>query len=127
MFNLLANSFRAIGSVWKPESVTIELVQTSLEKGIFKSGVTEVLEAIAIIQSENPTEVTLNDNKQDSVDLYSIWIIGDNLSLIFSKLSSNQESYVIWKNKRCKVYSKSDYSNNGWIECKVSMIKEEVK
>lgn len=127
MFNLLANSFRAINSVWKSEKVTLELVGTSIQKGILQRGQIETLEAIAIIQAENPTEMSLQDNKQDSVDLYSIWIIGDNLKLIYSKLRSNQESYVIWNSKRYKVYGKSDYSNNGWIECKMSMIKEGVE
>lgn len=127
MFNLLANSFRAINSVWKSEKVTLELVGTSIQKGILQRGQIETLEAIAIIQAENPTEMSLQDNKQDSVDLYSIWIIGDNLKLIYSKLRSNQESYVIWNSKRYKVYAKSDYSNNGWIECKMSMVKEGVE
>lgn len=123
--NLLSNAFTSIKSIWPLQRIIIENREVKMVKGVRRTADPEVIECMSIIQPENPTDLTLDNGKVQSVDLYSVWIIGDNLSLIYSKLVKSRESHILWNNKRFKVYSKSDYSLNGWIEVKMTDILDE--
>lgn len=123
MNNVLSSALKPISTLIPLQKVIIENDEVIIEKGIPIRSQLESFECMAHIQSKNPTELKLTEaGASESVDLYDIWLMGDNLSLIYQKLKSNKESYLIWQNKRCRIYAKSDYSLNGWIECEMSTI-----
>lgn len=123
MNNVLLSALNPISTLIPLQKVSIENNEVKIVKGIPVKSPLQSIECKAHIQARNPANLKIGEGgTQESTDLYDVWLLGDNLSLIYQKLKINKESYLIWGNKRCKIYAKNDYSLNGWIECEMSTV-----
>lgn len=111
---LLDEALDLIDDLIPRQGITIVTETSEMVNG-FPQTTEDELETIAHIQPLTPFEVKkLTESVTGSNEYYRFWIVGD---LAQVKTFVNNESTVIeWNGKEYKIFSKSDWSLNGWIE-----------
>lgn len=56
----------------------------------------------------------ITDSTLDSKSCYKFYIL-DNLVEVLNGLNQT-DSYIVWDNRKFNIFSKNDYSANGWIQ-----------
>lgn len=113
MVNLLANALPYIQGLIKNEKIKIVNKYIENVNG-FANEFDLSLETIAHVQPVNPSElVKLTSGTLDSNSYYKFWIIGDLANVLNSLNKTDCE--IIYKNQRFSIFSKEDWSPNGWI------------
>lgn len=118
--NVLKEALASIATLIPNQEVIIETHDISIVKGvphITKSEFKHIAHIQPIRSQMHMVEGTIASN-----DNHMIWILGDNLQIIYEKLVKNKESFVIWGNKRLKILAKHDFSLNGWIEVEATHV-----
>ncbi len=113
MINLLSNALPYLQGLIKNEKIKIVNKYIENVNG-FSQEFNLSLEAVAHIQPVNPKElIKLTSGTLDSNSYYKFWIIGDLANVLNSLNKTDCE--IIYKDKTYSVFSKEDWSQNGWI------------
>lgn len=113
MLNVLKNAIPNLTGLLKQEKITIINLTLKNVNGFPVSEETK-LETHAHIQPINPNEIQkITSGTLDTVIMYRFYII-DNLADVLNSIN-NKDSLIEWNERRFKVYSKTDWSLNGWI------------
>ncbi|EGC6704067.1 hypothetical protein H9W57_001062 [Campylobacter jejuni] len=111
--NLLANALPAIFGVIPKEQ--IQIINKYIENvNGFPQEFEIKTDAYACVQPVNPSElVKLTSGTLDSNSYYRFYILGD-LANVLNSLNKI-DCKIIYKNQSFRVFSKEDWSSNGWI------------
>lgn len=113
MLNVLKNAIPNLTGLLKQEKITIINLILKNVNGFPVSEETK-LETYAHIQPINPNEIQkITSGTLDTAIMYRFYII-DNLADVLNSIN-NKDSLIEWNERRFKVYSKTDWSLNGWI------------
>lgn len=113
MLNVLKNAIPNLTGLLKQEKITIINLTLKNVNGFPVSEETK-LETYAHIQPINPNEIQkITSGTLDTAIMYRFYII-DNLADVLNSIN-NKDSLIEWNERRFKVYSKTDWSLNGWI------------
>lgn len=113
MLNVLKNAIPNLTGLLKQEKITIINLTLKNVNGFPISEETK-LETHAHIQPINPNEIQkITSGTLDTAIMYRFYII-DNLADVLNSIN-NKDSLIEWNERRFKVYSKTDWSLNGWI------------
>lgn len=113
MLNVLKNAIPNLMGLLKQEKITIINLTLKNVNGFPISEETK-LETYAHIQPINPNEIQkITSGTLDTAIMYRFYII-DNLADVLNSIN-NKDSLIEWNERRFKVYSKTDWSLNGWI------------
>lgn len=113
MLNVLKNAIPNLTGLLKQEKITIINLTLKNVNGFPVSEETK-LETYAHIQPINPNEIQkITSGTLDTAVMYRFYII-DNLADVLNSIN-NKDSLIEWNERRFKVYSKTDWSLNGWI------------
>lgn len=113
MLNVLKNAIPNLTGLLKQEKITIINLTLKNVNGFPVSEETK-LETHAHIQPINPNEIQkITSGTLDTAIMYRFYII-DNLADVLNSIN-NKDSLIEWNERRFKVYSKTDWSLNGWI------------
>lgn len=113
MLNVLKNAIPNLTGLLKQEKITIINLTLKNVNGFPVSEETK-LETYAHIQPINPNEIQkITSGTLDTAIMYKFYII-DNLADVLNSIN-NKDSLIEWNERRFKVYSKTDWSLNGWI------------
>lgn len=113
MLNVLKNAIPNLTGLLKQEKITIVNLTLKNVNGFPVSEVSR-LETYAHIQPLNPNEIQkITSGTLDTAVMYRFYII-DNLADVLNSIN-NKDSLIEWNERRFKVYSKTDWSLNGWI------------
>lgn len=113
MVNLLMNAMPHLQGLIKNENITI--INKSIENvNGFPVETETSINTFCHLQPVNPSEIAkLTSGTLDSNNYYKFYII-DNLAEVLSSVSRT-ECVIKWGDKSFKVFSKEDWSLNGWI------------
>lgn len=115
--NLLNVALSQVSNLIPAQTITIENTTMQIVNGVARPLATQPIQTIAHIQPLTPQELRLiEDGFASSQEFYKAWLIGDDIQVIKMALEQNSSSEIVWNNKRYYVYSKQDWSLNGWIE-----------
>lgn len=113
MINLLSNALPYLQGLIKNEKIKIVNKYIENVNG-FSKEFNLSLEAVAHVQPVNPKElIKLTSGTLDSNSYYKFWIIGDLANVLNSLNKTDCE--IVYKNEKYSVFSKEDWSQNGWI------------
>lgn len=113
MLNVLKNAIPNLTGLLKQEKITIINLTLKNVNGFPVSEETK-LETYAHIQPINPNEIQkITSGTLDTAIMYKFYIM-DNLADVLNSIN-NKDSLIEWNERRFKVYSKADWSLNGWI------------
>lgn len=122
--NLLKSALPAVTNLIKRESILITNEKLVNNRGVVET-IKETFATQAHIQPLNPSEISkLTQGTIDSPNIYAVWIIG-NLAQVLSSISRTN-CIIEWNGNFFEVYSKEDWSQNGWI-CVYITQKESVE
>lgn len=114
MLNVLNEAMPHIQGLIAQQSIKIVTKKRIIDKGIPKTEISEI-ETFAQIQALTPFEIAkISDNAFSGANVYKFYIVGDLAKVI--NFLDNADSLIIWQGIEYEVYSKSDYSLNGWIQ-----------
>ncbi|EFO9039047.1 hypothetical protein HPC08_000652 [Campylobacter jejuni] len=113
MVNLLMNAMPHLQGLIKNENITI--INKSIENvNGFPVETETSINTFCHLQPVNPSEIAkLTSGTLDSNNYYKFYII-DNLAEVLSSFSKT-DCVIKWSDKSFKVFSKEDWSLNGWI------------
>lgn len=113
MVNLLMNAMPHLQGLIKNENITI--IKKSIENvNGFPVETETSIKTFCHLQPVNPSEIAkLTSGTLDSNNYYKFYII-DNLAEVLSSVSKT-DCVIKWGDKSFKVFSKEDWSLNGWI------------
>ncbi|EEV5427925.1 hypothetical protein HFM22_000821 [Campylobacter coli] len=113
MVNLLMNAMPHLQGLIKNENITI--INKSIENvNGFPVETETSINTFCHLQPVNPSEIAkLTSGTLDSNNYYKFYII-DNLAEVLSSVSQT-DCVIKWGDKSFKVFSKEDWSLNGWI------------
>lgn len=113
MVNLLMNAMPHLQGLIKDENITI--INKSIENvNGFPVETETSINTFCHLQPVNPSEIAkLTSGTLDSNNYYKFYII-DNLAEVLSSVSKT-DCVIKWGDKSFKVFSKEDWSLNGWI------------
>lgn len=113
MVNLLMNAMPHLQGLIKNENITI--INKSIENvNGFPIETETSINTFCHLQPVNPSEIAkLTSGTLDSNNYYKFYII-DNLAEVLSSVSKT-DCVIKWGDKSFKVFSKEDWSLNGWI------------
>ncbi|HEF9821459.1 TPA: hypothetical protein SB201_001676 [Campylobacter coli] len=113
MVNLLMNAMPHLQGIIKNENITI--INKSIENvNGFPVETETSINTFCHLQPVNPSEIAkLTSGTLDSNNYYKFYII-DNLAEVLSSVSKT-DCIIKWGDKSFKVFSKEDWSLNGWI------------
>lgn len=112
MLNVLKNAIPNLTGLLKQEKITIINLTLKNVNGFPVSEETK-LETYAHIQPINPNEIQkITSGTLDTAIMYKFYIM-DNLADVLNSIN-NKDSLIEWNERRFKVYSKTDWSLNGW-------------
>lgn len=113
MVNLLMNAMPHLQGLIKNENITI--INKSIENvNGFPVETETSINTFCHLQPVNPSEIAkLTSGTLDSNNYYKFYII-DNLAEVLSSVSKT-DCVIKWGDKSFKVFSKEDWSLNGWI------------
>ena len=112
--NVLYEALEGVDNLIARAKITIITKTQTIEDGFPTETEVEIY-TFAHIQPLDPFEIKkLSDSTLDSRSNYRFWIL-DNLVEVLNFLN-NTKSEIIWNNRRFSIYSKNDWSSNGWIE-----------
>lgn len=119
--NVLAVALSQVQNLVTNQRAVIEKQSSIIDKGVARP-VFEEVEIVAHFQPMTAQEVKAVDDGVFSAEAYyRVWIIGDRLDLVLSALNQNKHAVIVWNGKRYSVFSKMDWSLNGWIECLIAL------
>lgn len=114
MLNVLNEAITHIQGLIAQQSIKIITKKRVIDKGIPKTEFSE-METFAQIQALTPFEIAkISENAFSGASVYKFYIIG-NLAEVMNFLK-NADSLIVWQGVEYEIYSKSDYSLNGWIQ-----------
>lgn len=120
--NVLNIALSSITNLVSNQSIQIKNAGYEIVNGVSRPLDDSLIEAKAHMQPLTAQELRqIQDGFFSSQEFYRLWIIGDNLDLVKFALNQNKESVIIWNNREYKVYSKQDWSLNGWIEVTIAL------
>ncbi|HEH6263695.1 TPA: hypothetical protein SHR85_001614 [Campylobacter jejuni] len=113
MVNLLMNAMPHLQGLIKNENITI--INKSIENvNGFPIETETSINTFCHLQPVNPSEIAkLTSGTLDSNNYYKFYII-DNLAEVLSSVSKT-DCVIKWGDRSFKVFSKEDWSLNGWI------------
>ncbi|QGK89672.1 hypothetical protein [Campylobacter phage DA10] len=113
MVNLLMNAMPHLQGLINNENITI--INKSIENvNGFPVETETSINTFCHLQPVNPSEIAkLTSGTLDSNNYYKFYII-DNLAEVLSSVSKT-DCVIKWGDKSFKVFSKEDWSLNGWI------------
>lgn len=113
MVNLLMNAMPHLQGLIKNENIII--INKSIENvNGFPIETETIINTFCHLQPVNPSEIAkLTSGTLDSNNYYKFYII-DNLAEVLSSVSKT-DCVIKWGDKSFKVFSKEDWSLNGWI------------
>lgn len=113
MVNLLMNAMPHLQGLIKNENITI--INKSIENvNGFPVETETSINTFCHLQPVNPSEIAkLTSGTLDSNNYYKFYII-DNLAEVLSSISKT-DCVIKWSDNSFKVFSKEDWSLNGWI------------
>lgn len=112
--NVLLEALEGVSDLIPYQEIKILTKKQIIEDGFPQTVETEE-SAFAHIQPLSPFEVAkLTDSTLDSRSYYRFWIL-DNLVEVLNMLNQTQ-SFIIFNNRKLEIFSKNDWSANGWIE-----------
>lgn len=113
MVNLLINAMPHLQGLIKNENITI--INKSIENvNGFPIETETSINTFCHLQPVNNSEIAkLTSGTLDSNNYYKFYII-DNLAEVLSSVSKT-DCIIKWSDKSFKVFSKEDWSLNGWI------------
>lgn len=112
--NVLLEALEGVSDLIPYQEIKILTKKQIIEDGFPQTVETEE-NAFAHIQPLSPFEVTkLTDSTLDSRSYYRFWIL-DNLVEVLNMLNQTQ-CFIIFNNRKLEIFSKNDWSANGWIE-----------
>lgn len=113
MVNLLMNAMPHLQGLIKNENITI--INKSIENvNGFPVETETSINTFCHLQPVNPSEIAkLTSGTLDSNNYYKFYII-DNLAEVLSSVSKT-DCVIKWGDKSFKVFSKEDWSLNGWV------------
>lgn len=113
MVNLLMNAMPHLQGLIKNENIII--INKSIENvNGFPIETETSINTFCHLQPVNPSEIAkLTSGTLDSNNYYKFYII-DNLAEVLSSVSKT-DCVIKWGDKSFKVFSKEDWSLNGWI------------
>ncbi|HEE9555762.1 TPA: hypothetical protein R8E41_001697 [Campylobacter jejuni subsp. jejuni] len=113
MVNLLMNAMPHLQGLIKNENITI--INKSIQNvNGFPVETETSINTFCHLQPVNPSEIAkLTSGTLDSNNYYKFYII-DNLAEVLSSVSKT-DCVIKWGDKSFKVFSKEDWSLNGWI------------
>lgn len=120
--NVLEIALTQVQDLVRNQDVTIVNTTSQIVSGVARPLAGQNILAKAHIQPLSPQEIQkIADGSITAQEYYRVWLIGDNLEVLKNALSSNKESKILWRNKEFFVFSKQDWSLNGWIEALVAL------
>ncbi|EDP3942658.1 hypothetical protein FV935_07875 [Campylobacter jejuni] len=113
MVNLLMNAMPHLQGLIKNENITI--INKSIQNvNGFPIETETSINTFCHLQPVNPSEIAkLTSGTLDSNNYYKFYII-DNLAEVLSSVSKT-DCVIKWGDRSFKVFSKEDWSLNGWI------------
>lgn len=111
--NLLNDAIPALQGLIENQNITIVNESIKNQNG-FPASLIEKVETFAHIQPINPNElVKLTSGTLDSARYFRFYILG-NLAQVLSSVSKTA-CKIVWGDSEFRVFSKEDWSLNGWI------------
>lgn len=111
---LLDDALELIDNLIPRQNITIVTESNTNVDGFPQTIETEI-ETIAHIQPLTPFEVKkLTEAVIGSNEYYKFWIVG-NLAEV-QTIINNKKTVIKWNNKEYSIFSKEDWSLNGWIQ-----------
>lgn len=111
--NLLNDAIPALQGLIENQNITIVNESIKNQNG-FPTSLIEKVETFAHIQPINPNElVKLTSGTLDSARYFRFYILG-NLAQVLSSVSKT-DCKIVWGDSEFRVFSKEDWSLNGWI------------
>lgn len=123
--SLLSNALPSIKALIPNSPVTIKSEVKKLVKGFTQSEVSE-FETFAHIQpiSSANTQTIANTGLLLGEKSYKFYFINDLPSVL--GILDNKETSIVWKGREYSVYSKEDWTQNGWIKVLATLKGENV-
>lgn len=111
--NLLNDAIPALQGLIENQNITIVNESIKNQNG-FPTSLIEKVETFAHIQPINPNDlVKLTSGTLDSARYFRFYILG-NLAQVLSSVSKT-DCKIVWGDSEFRVFSKEDWSLNGWI------------
>lgn len=112
--NLLNEALPSIQGLIKNQKITIKTLKIENVRGFSYVSADEV-ETIAQIQPLTPFDIEkITQGTLDSKSFFNFWIFG-NLAKVLNSLNYT-DCEIIWGKRVFSVFSKDDWSQNGWIK-----------
>lgn len=126
--NVLSSAFNAINAINPNQKIIIITNKTILVNGYDEIETLEV-EAVAQIQPLTAQEAKDYEFYLESTIKLKFWILADRAFIVDSLSTENiSNSKILFNNDYYNLFSKTDWSNNGWIKVFGAKIeKEEIK
>lgn len=118
--NVLEIALTQVQDLVRNQDVTITNTTSQIVNGVSRPLAGQNILAKAHFQPLSSQEIQkITDGNISAQEYYRVWLIGDNLEVLKNALNSNKESKILWGNREFFVFSKQDWSLNGWIEALV--------
>ena len=112
--NVLLEALEGVSDLIPYEPIKIISYSQTIVDG-FPEDVETETNSFSHIQPLTPFEKKkITDSTLDSKSCYKFYIL-DNLVEVLNGLNQT-DSYIIWDNRKFNIFSKNDYSANGWIQ-----------
>ncbi len=113
MANLLNEAINGVSSLLPLQKITIKQIKREIVNG-FPTSTSEELESYAHAQPLTPAELAKLGETLKAKIAYKFYINKDLIEVLH--FLSNSEAKILWDSKEFEVYSKDDWSQNGWIK-----------
>lgn len=114
MPNLLNDALPHLQGILPNQSITLYQISKVLENGFPKS-VTKEINCVAQIQPLSAVELSkIGDGLLNSQNAYKFYILGNLIEV--GNFLNNESALILWNKVKYRVYSKHDFSQNGWIK-----------
>lgn len=111
--NVLKQALSNVSALIQNQEITI-INKKQVNINGFSTTQNESISTYAHIQPLTPFEVAkITDSTLDSKSAYKFYIL-DNLAEVLNSLK-NTKSTILWGDREFNVFSKNDYSLNGWV------------
>lgn len=113
MANLLNEALNGVSALLPLQKITIKQIKREIVNG-FPASTSEELESYAHAQPLTPAELAKLGETLKAKIAYKFYINKDLIEVLH--FLSNTEAKILWDSKEFEVYSKDDWSQNGWIK-----------
>ena len=112
--NVLLEALEGVGDLIPTQPIQIIAKTKTIVDGFPEVSETTI-NSFAHIQPLTPFEVKkLTDSTLDSKSAYQFWLLDDLVQVL--NMLNNTDSQIVFNNRRFNIYSKNDWSANGWIQ-----------